>query len=175
MLKLYRRDAEGLSYWEAWETDEGVQVHWGAVGDIGQTRDVPPAKGEDAEAIVAREAAQPRSEGFKEIPLEDHATLVVQYAATGTKDDGRRLPFIEQILNEHLGWTGNGQVESADAEGKKLNVFCLVVDAEIAARSIVDELIDNDVEKGALVAVMRPEDDEPRVVWPKDFKGEFSY
>jgi hypothetical protein len=44
MLKLYKRIDNQLQYWETWDKDEKTAiVHWGIVGQCGQTSEVKTA------------------------------------------------------------------------------------------------------------------------------------
>ena len=40
MIKLYKRDSDGgLTYHEAWITEQGVLEHWGVVGEVGRGKE----------------------------------------------------------------------------------------------------------------------------------------
>src|SRR5438067_13357297 len=100
MIKLYKRDKKGIRYWEAWDTNRKVVVHWGNLGENGETREIR-LKGEPAEQVIAMESRLRRAEGYEEIPLDDHATVVVQYRTTGwgsLKDLDKRHK-VEAILD----------------------------------------------------------------------------
>jgi hypothetical protein len=69
MLKLYRTRDGDKEYWEAWESDDGITVHWGRLGDRGETREVP-RKGREASSKVIDREAEPAS-GQGRDPVQD--------------------------------------------------------------------------------------------------------
>lgn len=174
MLKLYKRGRGVLRYWEAWKVSWAVVVHEGRVGERGRTRFRFPDDGRTPEQCIRAEAAKPRAGGYAEVPLADHIQIVVQYRLTTwggphDLDKGRR---IEALFNECLGWTGNGRCDGNDVGSGTLNIFSVVVDAEIGAACLVAELRKHRLLRGAVVAVRMG--DEYRVVYPTRRKQPFS-
>jgi len=175
MLKLYKRDGAVTSYWEAWNDGRKVVIHWGALGEEGQSRQIRLQKGDTAAGTIARESQAPLAEGHKEIPIDDHATLIVQYRTVGwgSPSDLKKRHRVEDILNECLGWTGNGHCDGGDIGSGTINAFCFVVDPHVAASTIVAALKKRRVLNGAVIAYHFGEDPET-VLWPEDYQGEFS-
>jgi hypothetical protein len=176
VIKLYMREDGSISYWEAWAAGRGIVVlHWGKLGEKGKTRQLRLGKGERSANVIAKHSEQPRSEGFREIPEEDHAMLVVSYRTPGwgsVKDLDKREK-VEAVLNECLGWTGNGHCDGGDIGSGTINAFSLVVDPHLAVAAVVPALRKAKLLDGAVIAYRRGEE-EYRVVWPEDFTGEFS-
>jgi hypothetical protein len=56
MLKLYRTSGGVTEYWEAWITATDVTIHWGKVGEEGETRELPHEAGLHPSEIIKREA-----------------------------------------------------------------------------------------------------------------------
>lgn len=175
MIKLYKRDGESLSYWEAWADGRTVVTHWGKVGDKGRTHQIRLQKGGSAEAIIAAESQKPLAAGFQEIPIEDHAKVVVQYQTVGwgsTADlDWRHQ--VEDVLNECLGWTGNGHCDGGDIGSGTINAFSFVLDPTAAVTTIVAALKKHRLLKGAVIAFYWGQN-SPVVLWPENFEGEYS-
>jgi hypothetical protein len=175
MVKLYRRGGQAVEYWEAWDEANGfVTVHWGKLGQTGQSKSMRVPPGEPAEAFIAALAQPRRGEGYAEIDLEDHAQLVVQYRTEGwgSTDDLDRRHKVEGVLNECLGWTGNGHCDGGDIGSGSINVFSFVVDPHLARDAIVAALRDPRLLDGAVIAVARADNFE--VLWPPDHPGDFS-
>ncbi|WP_431198992.1 hypothetical protein ACRQ5D_01495 [Mucilaginibacter sp. P25] len=41
MLKLYKKDAAVINYWETWDKDDKTGlIHWGIVGEVGQNEEI---------------------------------------------------------------------------------------------------------------------------------------
>jgi predicted DNA-binding WGR domain protein len=109
MLKLYKL-GDMTRYWEAWNTDTEVTIHWGIVGETGETRDIPLRSGENPNSIIKREAKQPKNEGYRKIPPSKSFRLVIQFRVDGmgsTIDLEKRIR-VENLMSECLGWRGLG-------------------------------------------------------------------
>jgi hypothetical protein len=174
MLKLYKRGRTGIRYWEAWKVPGMVVVHEGRLGDRGKTKRVIPKDGQTPAQCIQQAAAKPRAKGYAEIPLKEQHQVVVQYRLEtwGSSSDLRRGYDIENLFNECLGWTGNGRCDGNDIGSGTLNIYSIVVDPELGAATLVEELRKKRLLCGALVAVR--EGEEYRVVYPARFKGKFS-
>lgn len=171
MIKLYKTE-NVLRYWEAWSTSTEVTIHWGVVGENGETRELQFKPGENPNAIIEREAKQPKKEGYRKIPASKLQRLIIQYAVSGmgeTEDLDKRVK-VEKLMNECLGWKGLGHCDGGDIGSGTMNVFCFVVDAENAVPHVLEELKANELIDGAIVAI----GGKTKVVWPKNFKGKFS-
>jgi hypothetical protein len=174
MLKLYKSSEGSVRYWEAWEADSIVVLHRGVVGDTGETMNLQIGPGESGESIIEREAAIPRNQGFSEIPLELHSELVVQYrlANWGSPADLEKRHGVQDLLDDTLGWTGNGHCDGGDIGSGSINAYSFVVDPEKAAEAVIDALERDGMLAGAVIAVR--ENADYRVLWPRDYDGKFS-
>lgn len=175
MLKLYKQTDDEIRYWEAWDTGNGsVMIHWGVLGDTGRSKELG-VENASAAVVIERESVAARADGFQEIDMDDHSQVIVQFKtkdAWGDTDDLDRRYELEDLLNECLGWTGNGHCDGGDIGSGTINAYSFVVDPRIAAETIVQTLKDAGKIKGAIVVISTEEDDD--VVWPPGFEGEFS-
>jgi hypothetical protein len=134
MIKLYRRDATGrLHYHEAWLDDEEIIEHWGVVGEKGETRTHHRRDMVDAVLVPAR------AQGFAEFDPDEEVWLEVQYDLDGRWGDTNDLDLRNAVmaqLDEALGWTGLGHCDGGSIGSGKMEVACVVVDADIAQRVI---------------------------------------
>ena len=79
-----------------------------------------------------------RDQGYREIPTESHAELIVQFATDGWGGP-KDLEFrgqVEELLNETLGWTGNGHCDGGDIGSGTINTFSFVVVADAAVEAV---------------------------------------
>jgi hypothetical protein len=168
--KLYRLSPGEARYWE---TPGGITVHSGRLGEKGETRRL--FSGEASRRLVQAEAAQRQAEGYAEIPLDEHATMIVQYRIDGfgSEADLDKRNRVMSLMDEALGWTGLGHCDGGDIGSGTTNVFCPVVDADLATRVILEEL----ERRGLLetLTLASATDEEVRVRWPPNYQGEFSY
>jgi hypothetical protein len=174
MLKLYKRSRTGVRYWEAWKIPGMVVVHEGMLGDRGKAKYLIPEDGQTPEQCIMEAAAKPRARGYAEIPLDEQYQVVVQYRLKtwGSSADLEKGHSIEAMFNECLGWTGNGRCDGNDIGSGTLNIFSIVVDPDLGAATLVEQLRKYHQLRGAVVAVR--EGEEYRVVYPTRFKGMFS-
>ena len=176
MLKLYKRSGKKTLYWETWDDGRKLVIHWGELGMRGKTKTVAIPKGSTAKKEIAAASAQPKEEGYAEIDIDDHATIVVQYRTEtwGDVNDLDKRHRVEGILNECLGWTGNGHCDGGDIGSGSINAFSFAVDPTLAGEAIVEALRREKLLDGAVIAYALPGEDDHTVVWPKNFRGEFS-
>lgn len=171
MIKLYKT-GDQTHYWEAWGTATEVTIHWGVLGERGETREIAIKASENPNRIIEREAKAPKKEGFKKIPSSKLERLIIQYQIDGMgegSDLDKRIK-VEELMNECLGWKGLGHCDGGDMGSVTMNVFCFVVDAKKSVPHVVEELKENGIIDGALLAI----GERPKVVWPEGFKGKFS-
>jgi predicted DNA-binding WGR domain protein len=173
MLKLYKRARDVTKYWEAWSVDHEVTIHWGILGEIGETRTIQAETGKSVKSIITRESKSFRREGYKAIPISKLAQVVIQYEidGMGTTDDLARRIQVENVMNNFLGWRGLGHCDGGDIGSGTMNVFCYVVDAAKAIPHIVQELRSKGLIDGAIIANALKSG--TTVAWPEDFSGEF--
>jgi predicted DNA-binding WGR domain protein len=174
VLKLYKREGDTLRYWEAWVDEDGLTVHWGTVGEIGEHQKTPLPPDEDPDMAIAQ-AAEPRvDEGYDEPEPDTLAPLVIQYPlqGKGSAHDFEKRKAVEELVTEHLGWTGNGEVEGGETKPGRMNIFCGVMDPEVAARTLVEALEAEELLEGAVIALV-PEGAAPHVLWPQGGSGTF--
>lgn len=174
MLRLYKKEGKALRYWEAWVHDTEFTVHWGTVGEMGESRTQPLPSDEDPDMVVASEAADWVDQGYDEPDVEAMVPLVIQYPleGKGTAHDYERRDACEELCTDILGWTGNGEVEGGETKPGRMNVFLHVMDADIAVSTLVEALEEEDLLEGAVIATAR-EEEPPQVLWPKEHKGLF--
>jgi hypothetical protein len=174
VLKLYKKEGGALRYWEAWVHEGKLTVHSGLVGEKGEEKELPLPADEDPDMVIAEAAGPLVDEGYDEPDPEAMAPLVVQYAleGKGSGHDFEKRHAVEELLTGVLGWTGNGEVEGGETQPGRMNVFCRVMDLEVAVRALVEALDEENLLDGALIALV-PEDGEPRVLWPEGHAGPF--
>lgn len=140
MIKLYREKPEGIEYWETWEHEGVHTVHWGRLGERGQSEKVRDSFFRSAEKVVAGRIEEKLREGFHE--TGDQNVLLIEYAIAGmgTAEDLDKRHRLENRMNETLGWTGLGHSDGGSSGSGTMEVCCLVVNFDIAAKIIAADL-----------------------------------
>lgn len=175
MIKLYKQDGDRLLYWETWEDGSKHIMHWGAVGDEGETQSIRSGMFRNARKTVAEEMERRRREGYEEFDAYALQTVLIQYRTEtwGDLEDLDRRHEIEDLMNDRLGWHGLGHCDGGDIGSGTINVCCLVVDARIAAQVMVKVLEEAGQLEGAVIAQELEEGFE--VLYPSDYEGDFGY
>ena len=171
MIKLYKREGDRLLYWETWE-DEGKHVmHWGRVGEEGESQSVRSGLFRDAEKVVAEETARRQQEGYAEIDEEDLEVVLIRYRTEtwGSKEDLQRRHGIQDLMDNTLGWTGLGHCDGGSIGSGEMEVCCFVVDAEIAAPVVVKALEEAGELEGAVI--LKELEDDEMVLYPPAGQG----
>ncbi|MDH3743345.1 MAG: hypothetical protein OER56_17275, partial [Hyphomicrobiales bacterium] len=143
MFKLYQRIDGTLHYREAWIGDDStVTEHWGICGTRGETRPHACKDLGESRKTYAAAKKQARADGYKSIPASRHASLVVEFPIDGfgTSADLDRRHALEDFLNEQTGWLGIGHVDGGSTGSDTMEVYCNVVDYEIARQAITEIL-----------------------------------
>ncbi|MEO7719405.1 MAG: hypothetical protein ABIY70_24650 [Capsulimonas sp.] len=157
MIKLFKAPD---SYWEGWVHDSALTIHWGRVGEKGEAKTGRPVSG-DPQPFLEQFAAEQRAEGFRDRTDEDYTDFVIQYRIDGfgSENDIGRRHEIESLMDECLGWTGNGHCDGGDIGSGSMNVFCMVFDVQAAYRTIWSELTERKWENGVTLAYAKDEDE----------------
>lgn len=134
MVKLYKRQADGrLAYHEAWYTDSGITEHWGMLGERGQIRE---HTGRTLEEVLA----EARRQGFSKADAEHVVVIEYEVQGMGTREDLEKRHALEARMDETLGWTGLGHCDGGSIGSGMMEVTVMVVDVELAKRTIVADL-----------------------------------
>jgi len=175
MLKLYNFSEDTTRYWEAWENEGVLTVHWGDLGDHGTTKTITLETNQSISDAISTLAEKAMSEGFRELNDDELVTFVIQYRLDtwGSTDDLNKRYQIEDLMNECLGWTGNGHCDGGDIGSGSMNIWCYVVNPHLAARSVINDLRDHGMLAGAVMAYSGREEDFV-VLYPEGFEGDFS-
>ena len=176
MKKLYKTIDGVLHYKEAWTHDGDCTFHWGIVGETGESETYHIDGDTLKQPAVDNVLADAVTEGYREIPLEDHYEIIVQYKTKdewGDTTDLDKRHHVDDLLNECLGWTGNGHCDGGDIGSGTINSYSFVVSPQAACDTIVKELRDEGILEGAIIAY-EDKNDEYQILWPPDFEGTFS-
>jgi hypothetical protein len=147
MIKLYKLVDNKLNYWETWDNDDrSAIVHWGLVGQRGQDKEVKGGLFSNFRDIVQKEINERLKEGYAELDEDSLVFLEVEYLIDGfgTEEDLDKRHRLEERLNELLGWTGLGHVDGGSIGSGTMEAGCVVVDFDIAKRTIEDDLKDTE-------------------------------
>ncbi len=142
-------DEKPPRYWETWDNDDGSHtVHWGVLGQTGETKTVKSSLLTKATDKIQSEIDDLVSQGYRPIDLDDHSVLLIEYAVDsfGDSDDLDKRHKLESKMNETLGWTGLGHCDGGSVGSDTMEACCFVVDFSIAKAVIEADLTGSEFE-----------------------------
>ena len=176
-LKVYRTGNGITEFWESWNEGTESFVRSGKIGEKGLIRRFLMKDPKQASEMM-QEIEEIEKLGYIPRDTEQFDQIVIHYNLEnwGSARDHERRVKIEDLMTECLAATGLGVCDGGDLGSGTMNVFCDVVDGNLAVSPIVDCFSENGELDGAIIARReRTGDDDYHVVWPKDFTGDFSF
>lgn len=173
--KLYKKIDTTLHYYEVWANHKTMCVHWGKLGETGDYKEVKLKFWQNIEKATESEIDDAQKKGFKEIDFDKLVPLIVQFKTKdemGDENDLDKRYNVEAILNESLGWTGNGHCDGGDIGSGTINIFLFVVDPIIAIETIVKDLKSHNHEN---FIIAQEHGNTTTIIYPKNSKSEFRY
>ena len=143
MLKLYKRDkGKVTAYHEAWINGSKIVEHWGQLSRKGKTREHRCQKKLSQQENIERVLASVMSEGFEPIGNDGHSLLLIEYKIEGwgNAEDLTKRHALQDRMDETLGWTGLGHCDGGSIGSGTMDVYCFVVDFDIAKGVIEKDL-----------------------------------
>ena len=172
MKKLYKKSDEGWHYAEAWVADKVCTLHWGKVGEQGESEQTKVGMFSNAEKEIEKSLSVWRSKGYTEVGQQDQFLFVVSREIEGQwgkAEDLEERHLIEETLNESLGWTGNGHVDGGDIGMGEMSVFSIVVDPHAAKETVIFEFTEFDMLDGLSIKYRKIDEEDFHVLWtPED-------
>lgn len=156
-------------YWESWKDGKTIVIHYGTVGDTGETEEKKLGLFQKAEKIMDELAEEKANQGFEYLDEDELFELVIQYSyeENEMKETLEKRHAVENLIDECLGWTGNGACDGGDIGSGAANIFNYVVNVEKATKIIIGELENNNLLEGVKIAYLDPEDEEYIVLYPE--------
>jgi hypothetical protein len=138
MFKLYRNSRRGLEYWEAWYANGKIIEHKGLCGEKGEVREHDAPDAEAARRALTKLKGEGKAAGFKSIAPSRHTMIMIECPINGfgNQRDLECRGKLEDELDNLLGWLGLGHCDGGSTGSDSMEVFCMVVDAKAAIRSI---------------------------------------
>ncbi len=169
LIKLIKQDENDIFYWDIWVDGKTLVIHKGIVGDTGETEEMKLSLFQKAEKVMEKLAEEKHDEGYEYLDEDEIIELVVQFSYE--EDDMvatlEKRHSVEDLMNECLGWTGNGYCDGGDIGSGTANIINYVVDVEKALKTILEELSNNNLLEGVKIAYLNPKDDEYIALYPE--------
>lgn len=138
IVKLIQTDANAVNYWEIWQTGKTLTIHWGIVGEQGQSEEEVFSSSGQAQSRLSRLVHEKSKGDFRELTEDDLSDLTLHFltASFGTQGDLELRHHLEEQLDQELGWTGNGYCEGGDIGENEMSIYCRVLIGRVAKERI---------------------------------------
>lgn len=169
MIKMVKQSDAEVSYWEVWQDGKMLIIHYGAIGNTGETEEKKLSLSQKAEKVMNELAEEKADQGYDYLDEDELFELVIQYSyeEDQMKETLKKRHQVEDLMNECLGWTGNGSCDGGDIGSGTANILNYVIDVEKATKTIIEELKDNNLLEGVKIAYLNPEDEEYIALYPE--------
>lgn len=161
MIKLIKEINNKMAYWEVWKDGKILTIHSGFVGKTGDTNEVKLKMFERSEKIMENLAEEKLAEGYDYLDEDELIEIVLQYPYEEQHVEKalEKRQQVEDLMNECLGWTGNGSSDGGDIGTGTTNVFNYVIDVEKALNTIIKELTEHNLLANVKIAFSDENDD----------------
>lgn len=136
MFKLYKKDENGQAraYYEVWAEPARRRIieHWGVVGEAGETQVHRIWLFGGLETQFEKIMAPARAQGFQELALGEHQTLIVALTDRDEAPTEQEAGAAADRINEILGWIGLGFCDEDRIVGNRIELTCRVVGSALA-------------------------------------------
>jgi hypothetical protein len=179
-VKLYKQASETLHFWHIFANASAAALVtcWGPLGKYEGYEEI---KAEELNSLKDRYRLlieEKRAEGYRE--RDNYSEMILQFHTNdewGNTDD---LAFRNQIwdaLNEHLYWSGLGEVAGGDIGSGTVNLFFRTVSTDMAVQLIKDLLEAKQIHRPYIIAVEHDNDHPGKVnvIYPLGHTAEFNY
>lgn len=173
MIKLVKQEKDKMLFWEIWKEAEKILiVHCGCVGDTGEMYEIELYPFQRVEKEMKELADEQLADGYKVLDEEELIEFVLQYDYTENQLEEvlEKRNQVQEIMDEALGWSGNGHCDGGDIGSGTINIFNFVIDVDKALKTILNELENQQLLDGVKIAYVNDEEDYVQI-YPSE--GEF--
>ncbi|PSL41011.1 hypothetical protein B0H99_103145 [Planomicrobium soli] len=156
MIKLIKEINSTLAYWEVWNDGKLLTIHSGFVGETGDTEELKLKMFERSEKVMDKLAEEKLAEGYDYLDEDELIELVLQYPYEEQHMEKalEKRHQVEDLVNNCLGWTGNGACDGGDIGSGTTNIFNYVIDVEKALKTILEELTEENLLENVKIAFL---------------------
>ena len=169
MIKMIKQVDDVVLYWEVWQDGRTLVIHYGTVGETGESEEKKLSLFQRAQRLMDELAEEKANEGYDYLDEDELFELVVQYSYEDNQMEAtlEKRHHVEDLMNECLGWTGNGSCDGGDIGSGTANIVNYVVDVEKATQTIIEELKNNNLLDGVKISYINPEVGEYIALYPE--------
>ncbi|MER2047790.1 MAG: hypothetical protein ABTA23_06105 [Solibacillus sp.] len=161
MIRLLKKMNGDTQFWQAWKMNKQIHILSGTLGEQGQEEELPLGFFQSSKRAMEKLAAEKVNQGYEYVDPGSLIKIAVQYRYEQEEqfeEAEERSLFVEDLLDDILHETGNGELYGSEIGDGAGITFCLVVDLGLALRSILTVLTEHQVIDGAEIAYLNDEE-----------------
>lgn len=160
MIRLLKKTSSETLYWQVWKVNKHVFILSGILGIQGREEELPLGFFESSKRVMKNLANEKINQGFEYVEPASLIKIAVQYRYEHEDqfyETEEKSLVIEDLLDDILHETGNGELYGSEIGDGAGITFCLVVDLELALEAILKVLSSHQLLDGAEIAYLNEE------------------
>ncbi|SES17391.1 hypothetical protein [Psychrobacillus sp. OK032] len=160
MIRLIKKTSNETFYCQVWKVEKNIHILSGTLGFSGEEEEIPLRLFESSKKVMKKLATEKANQGYEYVDAESLIKLAVQYRYEEEEqfeEAEEKSLFVDDLLDEALHSTGNGEYDGSEIGDGAGITFCFVIDVEIALETIMKELSKHNVLEGAEIAFLNGE------------------
>lgn len=157
MIRMIKKTSDESLYWKVWKVDKQLCILSGILGMGGEKQEIRLKLLESSKIVMNRLAKEKVNQGYEYVEEKALVKVAIQYRY---EDEDQfdaaeeKSFFVEDLLEEALHSNGNGEFFGSEIGGGAGTTFCLVVDVELAFKTIWKELSHHNLIEGVEIAYL---------------------
>lgn len=160
MIRLIKKTSSDTFYWQVWKEEKQLHILSGKLGVQGSKELMTPGFFESSNGLMKKLAKEQVNQGYEYVEEDSLTKIAVQYRYNDESQfeaAEEKTLMVEDLLDEVLHSTGNGQLYGSEVGDGAGTTFVLAVNLQIAMDTIVKELTKHNVMDGAEIAYQNGE------------------
>ena len=161
MIRLLKKTSSNTHFWQVWKMEKQIHILSGRLGEQGKAEVLSLGFFQSAKKVMNNLATEKANQGYEYLYPESLIKIAVQYRYEHEEQfeaAEERSLFVEDLLDDVLHETGNGELYGSEIGDGAGITFCLVVDLDLALKSILKVLTEHQVIDGAEIAYLNEEE-----------------
>lgn len=157
MIRLMKKTSNETLYWQVWKVNKHVFTLSGTLGIQGREEELPLGFFESSKRVMKNLANEKVNQGYEYVDPASLIKIAVQYRYEREDqfyEAEEKSLVVEELLDDVLHETGNGELYGSEIGDGAGITFCLVVDLELALEAILKVLSSHQLLDGAEIAYL---------------------
>ena len=140
MIRYIKKTSNETLFWQAWKVNKQIHILSGILGEQGKQEELPLGFFQSSKRVMNNLATEKANQGYEYVDPASLIKIAVQYRYEHEdqfEQAEEKSLFVEDLLDDVLHETGNGEFYGSEIGDGAGITFCLVVDLDLAMESIL--------------------------------------